>query len=426
MRVLIALLMVVGMVVVVPQSSEAQNDNLHSITWTESFINTAIQADQTSTTDVFSVDLQPGQVVLRLDGVGQQPYSITLTLAPSVQNGQAEWPATSLTLNDFEIDLQQFEQSGGDQVADTFKGFVEDQNPAAGTLQSITVTDTAISLFIVPGNPNDPTIDVVDNDLSLTFTEAAINSYPSITNPNDPRFSNVSVDFQNNAVVLNGTYTPIGGTPQGAQVTFVPLVNNGTATWTVSAMVIDGQSKTATEITQMNDSLVLAWRAFFTQTYQTGNLTSIIITDNAATVTWDGDLAEPSKTTGLVQSDVVLTEADINNFFRVADPQDYRASDVVVDLQPGQVVIGVNWNLNNGNVVSETVTMVPILENGAVRWVVTEATLGGEPFEAAAIEQMNNSISTWWGGFYWGSSTNYQITTIQVTDTEMRYTAVPR
>ncbi|NDJ78805.1 MAG: hypothetical protein GYB65_21350 [Chloroflexi bacterium] len=402
-----AVLMVMAVSLALVPAAHAQDDPYDSLTLTEGFINAAL-AEATTPGEGLTglyVDLQPGQVILTATITGQQgnPLNIGLTMAPFISGGTIDWNATTLTINDFPIDLTT--RAGQDSSQEAVSGL--DDLVTSGTdgspLTGLTVTDNALTLSWQRTNPSDPAVDIVDNDVSLTITEAYANTVLAADTPG------MQVDFQPGQMTMTmNSVDP--NAPGVTTVTFQPVIANGSITWNIVALTTDGVAVDAAQLQQNN--LASAWRMFFTGMYEAGQLSDITFTETTKTLTWDGDLAEGNL--GAFSSGggtAEWTEAYINSTFGVTSSQ---YSDLYIDLQPGQVVMSANVTGDSGTV-PETITFVPVVENGVIRWVITSLTINGQPLDEATIDSLNDTALTSWTNIIWQSA-RYTITSVTITD----------
>jgi len=97
-----------------------------------------------------SVDLQNGRIVVtgqheRRDGGGTVEGTITLSV--SVVNGTLQVQATDINIEGFDVSDERVAQFNGN-LAEALAGRARQDNPRA-TLQSVTITDTTLSMAIV-------------------------------------------------------------------------------------------------------------------------------------------------------------------------------------------------------------------------------------------------------------------------------------
>lgn len=427
LTVFVLLLILCATFVPIP-AAHAQVDPFNSATLTEAFINAQLAAALPPDGDLsnLSVDLQPGQVVLMATAQGDQgALDLSLTLVPTVVNGRVEWEVTAISLGGFTIDLDQYAQSGtGADAVGGLQGLV-DQTAQDHLVESLTVTDIAITMTWRRDDPEGPAFDLVDTALSMTVTEAYVNALPGIAHPDDPDLINVSVDFQPGQIVFNGTRVALNGQQVPFSMTVTPTIYNGTVTWTVAALVVSGTAQDPFHVAQMNDDITGSWRAYFTGLYRSGALTEVLITDTTLTLTWDAALAGPTAFE-LGDGTLIIDEAAINAALVVSSPRDYRISNVVCDLQPGQAVLTANLNLADGQVIVERAVFVPGVVNGVIVWTVTEVTLDGVSLDAETIARFNETASGWWHTMFWAESSLYVVTNVTVTDDDITIQGVPR
>jgi hypothetical protein len=120
----------------------------------------------------------------------------------------------------------------------------------------------------------------------------------------------------------------------------------------------------------------------------------------------------------------VITEAQINESYRVTNPARRAISNVVVDLQPGQVVISSTHTYPNTtyDVVS---VWTPTISNGRITWQASSITANGQPASQELIDQVNTSILTSWRN-YWRNQTTGRVQSIVISDTDITITRAGR
>jgi hypothetical protein len=428
MRGLALLAAVIGVIALPPIATQAQDSATNSITFTEEFLDAKLQDTITPDGKVNSarLDLQPGQIVISGTGQGSGgsiDFSITLTMP--VQNGQMQFKVLSATVGGMTLDNEQSAQvSNGTGILGSIQTLVTNAT-SRRQVETVTITDTQLTITWERPDPDGPQIDVLDNSLSMTVTQDYVNGLPHVANPPDPRLENMSVDFQPGQLVITATRLEADGTPVPLSVTAAPTTYNGVAAWSITAMTIGGTVQDASQIGQMNDDIAASWRLFFSGLYRSGQLYKIVLSEDTLTLAWNSDLANPiafqPSTTSLT-----VTEEAINNSFRVQNPVDYSISNVVVDLQPDQVFLTANLNLPSGKVLVEQVTFEPLLKNGFILWTVTAATLDGTPLDQAIIDRFNEGAINWWNAALWEEFSDYTVSGIHINDAQIEISARQR
>ncbi|MEO0561524.1 MAG: hypothetical protein AAF125_05400, partial [Chloroflexota bacterium] len=223
-------IMMAVIALVTAQTAQAQSANTFS--FSESELNALLAQGVDDPNATLAVDLRPGEMTLLAAGINQQgqPYEIALTLQPLVANGTLDFQATSLRLNDFTLPL-----NGDNPVANEAQLAVGDALQAQvgpGAVQSFQITETDLTLAVAKANPNDPTLTVRDNLVSLTFTEAALNANPDITNPADPNVVSASIDLQPGRAVYRQQRNTI---PNDVEIIVGPVVVNEQVSWQVQS-----------------------------------------------------------------------------------------------------------------------------------------------------------------------------------------------
>lgn len=120
---------------------------------------------------------------------------------------------------------------------------------------------------------------------------------------------------------------------------------------------------------------------------------------------------------------VTLTEARINDTFRVSEAPNPRFEGTSVDLQPGQVVITTTYLPVRADAapVELSATLVPSLVDGLVQWIVVETFVDGQPAEDEFVDQINAAVSASWQRFFRQESEFRYVLDITITETELIY-----
>ena len=123
-----------------------------------------------------------------------------------------------------------------------------------------------------------------------------------------------------------------------------------------------------------------------------------------------------------------ITEAQINQSFRVTNPVRVRVSNMVVDLQPGQVSISYTYTVRaprGSGTTSRSVNTVylPNVTNGRLYWSVTSVIVNGQPASDDLVRQINASIESSWRNYIRRQLDTGRIGSITITDTELTITA---
>lgn len=120
---------------------------------------------------------------------------------------------------------------------------------------------------------------------------------------------------------------------------------------------------------------------------------------------------------------VTWTEAEINSAYAITNPAFRQVSDLVVDLQPGQVQINFTLSIRvprEGIVVHPiSAVLVPAIEDGRVLWSVTTTTVGGSALDEAMIDRINDAIAQSWRRYLRANLGRGTVTSITITDTEL-------
>ncbi len=126
---------------------------------------------------------------------------------------------------------------------------------------------------------------------------------------------------------------------------------------------------------------------------------------------------------------VTVTEEQINDSFAVTNPSRRRVSEVVVDLQAGQVQLSFDWSnrRSSDGAANASVSSIwtPMLENGRLFWTLESATVDGEPASEEMMEQINAHISSMWRNYIRRHMPRGWMTNVTVTDTEITLQLAP-
>ncbi|MFN8377889.1 MAG: hypothetical protein U0452_04385 [Anaerolineae bacterium] len=127
--------------------------------------------------------------------------------------------------------------------------------------------------------------------------------------------------------------------------------------------------------------------------------------------------AEPANAT------VTITEAQINNSFRVNNPAYRRVSNVQVNLVPGQAVVSATITIRapRGQTTTSFQTVsswIPSIVNGHINWTMSSATANGTPASSQLVGQINAAIGASWRA-YWRSQHPGHATAITIDDNQV-------
>ncbi len=118
---------------------------------------------------------------------------------------------------------------------------------------------------------------------------------------------------------------------------------------------------------------------------------------------------------------VTITEAQINQSYRVTNPVQRGVSDVSVNLQPGQVVIASTHTIRtrgaNQTYVCSSV-WTPGITNGVLTWTLGSATCNGTPATPQLIEQVNTHIGASWRT-YWRTQRGGRVQSVTLTENDV-------
>ncbi len=113
---------------------------------------------------------------------------------------------------------------------------------------------------------------------------------------------------------------------------------------------------------------------------------------------------------------ITLTEADINASFRVTNPPRRTVTNVHVDCQPGQVVISATMTYRGHPPMQVAATFAPSINNGRVYWLVSAATVNGQPASLELLQQINASISASWRNYFRRQLPPGHVSAIEITE----------
>jgi len=121
---------------------------------------------------------------------------------------------------------------------------------------------------------------------------------------------------------------------------------------------------------------------------------------------------------------VVITEAQINESFRVNNPRRVHVSDLKVDLVPGEVVTQATYTFRNGESVTATATLTVEVLNGRAYWTVVNASTADGTISDSLLAQMNTSIESSWRNYLRGQRVG-KLTDVTISETEITLTYAP-
>lgn len=133
-------------------------------------------------------------------------------------------------------------------------------------------------------------------------------------------------------------------------------------------------------------------------------------------------------TTG--ERSITITEAQINDSFAVSNPASRRVSNVVVDLQTGQVQLSFDWTgrrpRGEGTTTVNVVSVwTPSIENGRLFWVLQSATVDGQSASADVLRQINTQISNAWRNYIRRQMGAGQVTNVAITESDITISWTP-
>lgn len=370
--VLLVLLAAVLMPGIAAQAQETGSVNRLSLS--EAYINEGLRANAQNPNSDFSIDLQAGQFVINLvvTGANNNTTRFGLTVVPSVINGALDLQSTTLTVNGAVIDL-----TTNNPTVDATTGSVNDflvGQTDGGELQSVTVTDSMLTITWLNADPNAPTVTIEDNLFSLTISESSLNMLPSVTNPVGVDVSGAVVDLQpGQALIIVSRSTQ----PTEVRYTLTPTVINGIVTWQI---VTDGAYENG-----LARSLTTLWTGYFDGIYRDGTLSNTVVTEDNITFTWD--LSRQNDPTGDPVTTYTVTEADVN-----AALANYLTPELTllsVDMQPSRLVINAAGTDASGASYTAALSLMPVLVNGTLSWRFESFTYNDIVIDTSVIASLD-------------------------------------
>lgn len=253
-----------------------------------------------------------------------------------------------------------------------------------------------------------------------TITEDQINQTYWVTSNPRRAIDDLAVDLQPGQAVISATFTLRGQDPANTRTTMIPTLSNGRVIWEVSSVLVNGEPAPAAWVDQVNAAIASSWRVYVGQNRAEGRIVDVTLTDTELIYTFEGrgngDLP------GVIEDgSVSFTEDQINQSYRVTNNPRRTVDDIVVDLQPGQVVIDATITLRGQDPVATRTTMIPTISNGRVIWEVTSILANGEPASQDLIDQVNASIVSSWRVYIGQQRPEGWITAVTITDTDITY-----
>lgn len=136
--------------------------------------------------------------------------------------------------------------------------------------------------------------------------------------------------------------------------------------------------------------------------------------------------AAPTFAQSTVSTTVTVTEQQINESYRVTNNPRRSVSNIVVDLQPGQVVISATWTFPRQAPINAVSTAVATVTNGRLTWTITSASANGQAVSQEVINQINSAIGSSWRSFFRRYLPPGRVTGLTITDTEAVITMAGR
>jgi hypothetical protein len=114
-----------------------------------------------------------------------------------------------------------------------------------------------------------------------------------------------------------------------------------------------------------------------------------------------------------------VSEARINEAYRITNPVVRSVSNLNVDLQSGQAVISGTITLRRGGTYDFSVTLVPTVTNGRITWDATAVTVNGQNVSQTLIDQINTIINASWRNFIKNQAGTGRVSSVEITETDL-------
>lgn len=247
------------------------NDNLFSLTFTESRINGMqwVTTPDTPNVQAINVDLQPGKAVVNITRT-IEPANVAVELIPRTVNGKVTWQVNAVA--DPQV-------SAALSLLTVWRAYV-DGAYNDGSLISVEITDSAMTFTwdLTDFNyetPSDPTVTIVLNEAEVNAALATFTTEDIVQ---------LTVDMQIGRVVVNAVGLTNVDQPYSAAAVLVPEIVGGNLRWTLESLTYNGNVIEGGELranTQSADELLVE----LNQYRSAAQVTDVQITDTDMTIT---------------------------------------------------------------------------------------------------------------------------------------------
>ncbi len=232
------------------------------------------------------VDLRRGELAIAATLIPQTGDTIEgeIVLVPSLDRGYLLWVVVEVLLDG---------ETAPDAVVDqintallpAWRAFSASAISQAVEAVEITEDDMTIVLadtdaaIVTPEVV--PTPEAVEDKVELViFTEAQANDAIDRLSALSAQVTNEVIDFQPGQVVITATLVPRRGDTVEVTVTLTPEITPNAITWTLTELLIGGQSAPSAMVELVNDSITARWSRYIRQQTPAGGAQSLQITDD--------------------------------------------------------------------------------------------------------------------------------------------------
>lgn len=260
---------------------------------------------------------------------------------------------------------------------------------------------------------------------SATFTENFLNAQIQANQQPNANLTDLSVDLQPGQIVLVAMVTGRQGNPLEMSLTLVPLVVDGRVTFEATVFMLGGFELDLTQF-QANPNAAAAVGAVqdvVGEAAQNNRIQSVTVTADALTLTWlRANPDAPRFDLVDTRISMTVTASYVNDLPGVSNPGNPLLADLVLDFQPGQLMLTGTRTVGDNPAAPFSVTMVPTLNNGLITWTIIALVVDGAPTDAQAIGQMNDDIVGSWRMLFDSLYRSGSLTAIDITDSTLTLT----
>jgi len=123
--------------------------------------------------------------------------------------------------------------------------------------------------------------------------------------------------------------------------------------------------------------------------------------------------------------EVIITEEQVNQSYRVTNPRWTSVTNMVVDLQPGQAAISATITFRGLEPIQTVTVMVPTIVNNRLNWAAASVTGNGQPVSDELLAQINSVIASSWIRYFKTQAGTGRIENITITDYEAILSIAP-